>query len=54
MKDKWLSKSIKYLRHCTPKDKQLEDAIFTWLTDVTSHQAPINGEMLLLKAKMLG
>ena len=36
------------------KNQQLEDALFLWFSDMSSHHAAINDEILIMKAKTLG
>jgi len=36
-----------------PKNQQLEDALFLWFSDMSSHHTAINDEMLIIKAKTL-
>ena len=42
------------MRYRQPKNQQLEDALFLWFSDMSSHHAAINDEMLIMKAKTLG
>ena len=56
-KHKWLDKpadSLDMMRYHQPKNQQLEDALFLWFSDMSSHHAAINDEMLIMKAKTLG
>ena len=56
-KEKWLNisdDSPDLLRYRKPKHQELEDAVFLWFTDMSSHHAAINDEMLITKAKTLG
>lgn len=56
-KEKWLAvpaDSEDSTRSRNAQHQQLDDALYLWFSDMSSHHAAINDEMLLTKARQLG
>ncbi|XP_046571685.1 jerky protein homolog, partial [Haliotis rubra] len=56
-KEKWLTipeDSAALSRARNAKHKKMEEALFLWMNDMTSKNAAVNDEMLILKAKDFG